>query len=40
VHDHIGLGATVSTSFSEPFNVARIFGSIDHISGGRAAWNV
>jgi FMN-dependent oxidoreductase (nitrilotriacetate monooxygenase family) len=37
---HIGLGATVSTSFAEPFNVARIFGSIDHISGGRAAWNV
>src|SRR5207244_8930555 len=37
---HIGLGATVSTSFSEPFNVARIFCSIDHISGGRAAWNV
>jgi FMN-dependent oxidoreductase (nitrilotriacetate monooxygenase family) len=37
---HIGLGATVSTSFSEPFNVARVFGSIDHISNGRAAWNV
>lgn len=37
---HVGLGATVSTSFSEPFNVARMFGSIDHISGGRAAWNV
>src|SRR5277367_2979309 len=37
---HIGLGATVSTSYSEPFNVARIFGSIDHISNGRAAWNV
>jgi FMN-dependent oxidoreductase (nitrilotriacetate monooxygenase family) len=37
---HIGLGATVSTSFSEPFNVARVFSSIDHISGGRAAWNV
>jgi FMN-dependent oxidoreductase (nitrilotriacetate monooxygenase family) len=37
---HVGLGATVSTSFSEPYNVARIFGSIDHISGGRAAWNV
>jgi len=37
---HIGLGATVSTSFSEPYNVARIFGSIDHLSGGRAAWNV
>ena len=37
---HIGLGATVSTSFSEPYNVARIFASIDHLSGGRAAWNV
>ncbi len=37
---HVGLGATVSTSFSEPYNVARIFGSIDHLSGGRAAWNV
>src|SRR5215471_10922215 len=37
---HIGLGATVSTSFSEPFNVARAFASLDHISGGRAAWNV
>ena len=37
---HLGLGATVSTSFSEPYNVARIFASIDHISGGRAAWNV
>ncbi len=36
----IGLGATVSTSFSEPYNVARTFASIDHISGGRAAWNV
>ncbi len=37
---HIGLGATVSTSFSEPYNVARVFASIDHLSGGRAAWNV
>ena len=37
---HIGLGATVSTSFNEPYNVARIFASIDHISAGRAAWNV
>jgi FMN-dependent oxidoreductase (nitrilotriacetate monooxygenase family) len=37
---HIGLGATVSTSFNEPFNVARIFGSIDHLSQGRVAWNV
>ena len=37
---HIGLGATVSTSFNEPYNVARTFGSIDHLSAGRAAWNV
>jgi N-acetyl-S-(2-succino)cysteine monooxygenase len=37
---HIGLGATVSTSFNEPFNVARAFSSLDHLSGGRAAWNV
>ena len=37
---HIGLGATVSTSFGEPYHVARTFASIDHISQGRAAWNV
>src|ERR1700722_10550291 len=37
---HVGLGATVSTSFGEPYHVARTFGSLDHISGGRAAWNV
>src|SRR6185436_148583 len=37
---HIGLGATVSTSFGEPYHVARNFGSIDHITKGRAAWNV
>jgi N-acetyl-S-(2-succino)cysteine monooxygenase len=37
---HIGLGATVSTSFAEPYHVARTFASIDHISNGRAAWNV
>ncbi len=36
----IGLGGTVSTSFSEPYNVARQFASLDHISGGRAGWNV
>jgi FMN-dependent oxidoreductase (nitrilotriacetate monooxygenase family) len=36
----LGLVATVSTSFYEPFNVARIFASIDHLSGGRACWNV
>jgi FMN-dependent oxidoreductase (nitrilotriacetate monooxygenase family) len=37
---HIGLGATVSTSFGEPYHVARTFASIDHLSNGRAAWNV
>ena len=37
---HIGLGGTVSTSFSEPYNVARQFVSLDLISGGRAGWNV
>ena len=37
---HVGLGATVSTSFSQPFHVARVFASLDHLSGGRAAWNV
>jgi FMN-dependent oxidoreductase (nitrilotriacetate monooxygenase family) len=36
----IGLGGTVSTSFSEPYNVARQFASLDHISAGRAGWNV
>jgi FMN-dependent oxidoreductase (nitrilotriacetate monooxygenase family) len=36
----IGLGATVSTSFFEPYNIARQFASLDHISHGRAAWNV
>ena len=37
---HIGLGATVSTTYSEPYNVARALASIDHMSGGRVAWNV
>lgn len=36
---HIGLGATASTSYNEPFNVARWFASLDHLSSGRAAWN-
>jgi alkanesulfonate monooxygenase SsuD/methylene tetrahydromethanopterin reductase-like flavin-dependent oxidoreductase (luciferase family) len=40
VTSHVGLGATVSTSFGEPFHVARAFASLDHLSGGRAAWNV
>ena len=37
--DHIGLGATVATTYSDPFTVARAFASLDHISHGRAAWN-
>ena len=36
---HVGLAATMSTTYSDPYTVARIFGSLDHISGGRAAWN-
>ncbi|KPI21929.1 FMN-dependent oxidoreductase, nitrilotriacetate monooxygenase family [Actinobacteria bacterium OK074] len=36
----IGLIATASTSYNEPYHVARTFASIDHISGGRAGWNV
>jgi FMN-dependent oxidoreductase (nitrilotriacetate monooxygenase family) len=36
----IGLGATVSTTYGEPYHVARTFASIDHLSRGRAAWNV
>lgn len=36
----IGLVGTLSSSYSEPFNVARQFLSLDHISGGRAGWNV
>jgi FMN-dependent oxidoreductase (nitrilotriacetate monooxygenase family) len=36
---HVGLAATMSTTYSDPYTVARIFASLDHISGGRAAWN-
>jgi FMN-dependent oxidoreductase (nitrilotriacetate monooxygenase family) len=35
----IGLVGTVSTTYSEPFHVARKFASLDHLSGGRAGWN-
>ncbi len=35
----IGLGATASTTYGDPFSVARAFASLDHISRGRAAWN-
>ena len=37
---HIGLVATLTTSYNEPFNVARAFASLDLISNGRAGWNV
>ncbi len=40
VTSRIGLVGTLSTSYSEPFNVARQFASLDHISHGRAGWNV
>jgi FMN-dependent oxidoreductase (nitrilotriacetate monooxygenase family) len=36
----IGLIATASTTYTEPFNLARQFASIDYISNGRAAWNI
>jgi FMN-dependent oxidoreductase (nitrilotriacetate monooxygenase family) len=36
----IGLGATCSTTYYPPFHVARTFSTLDHLSGGRAAWNV
>lgn len=36
----LGLGATCSTTYYEPFHVARMFGTLDHMTGGRAAWNV
>ena len=37
---HIGLVVTLNTNFNYPYNAARLFTSLDHISGGRAAWNV
>ncbi|WP_313432831.1 LLM class flavin-dependent oxidoreductase [Siminovitchia terrae] len=38
--EKIGLAATASTTYSEPYVLARQFASVDHISGGRAGWNV
>ncbi|MFI7060127.1 LLM class flavin-dependent oxidoreductase [Kribbella sp. NPDC050124] len=40
VTSRIGLIATASTTYNEPFNLARRFASVDHVSGGRAGWNV
>jgi FMN-dependent oxidoreductase (nitrilotriacetate monooxygenase family) len=38
--EHLGLIATASTTFEQPYLIARRFASLDHISGGRAGWNV
>src|SRR5271170_1594439 len=38
--EHLGLIATASTTFEPPYLIARRFASLDHISGGRAAWNL
>jgi len=40
VTERIGLVATASTSYNSPYNLARRFASLDHISGGRAGWNI
>ncbi len=40
ITEYIGLGATRSTTYDAPYNIAREFATLDHISAGRAAWNV
>src|ERR1041385_7333378 len=40
VTEHLGLVATGSTTFDEPYHIARRFASLDHLSGGRAGWNI
>lgn len=40
VTERLGLAGTINSTFNEPFEVARQFASLDHLSGGRAAWNV
>jgi hypothetical protein len=40
VTNHVGLVATASTTYNEPYHIARKFASLDQISGGRAGWNV
>jgi len=40
VTDRIGLAATASTTYDEPYHIARRFASLDHLSNGRAAWNI
>lgn len=38
--EHVGLIATASTTYNDPYNLARRFASLDHVSGGRAGWNI
>ncbi|TIS15314.1 MAG: LLM class flavin-dependent oxidoreductase, partial [Mesorhizobium sp.] len=40
VTERIGFIATASTTYNEPYNLARLFASVDHLSGGRAGWNI
>ncbi len=40
VTTHLGLGGTLNTTFNEPYELARQLASLDHLSGGRAAWNL
>ncbi len=40
VTERIGLIATMSTTYNAPYHVARLFASLDHLSGGRAGWNI
>ena len=40
VTERLGLVATASTTFDQPYHIARKFASLDHISGGRAGWNL
>ncbi|MFF2251853.1 NtaA/DmoA family FMN-dependent monooxygenase [Streptomyces sp. NPDC058142] len=40
VTERLGLAATVNATFNEPYEIARRFATLDHLSGGRAAWNV
>ncbi|WP_067696163.1 NtaA/DmoA family FMN-dependent monooxygenase [Nocardia jejuensis] len=39
VTTHLGLAGTINTTYNEPFELAKQFASLDHLSGGRAAWN-
>src|SRR5258707_15557113 len=40
VTDRLGLTGTINTTFNEPFEVARQFATLDHLSDGRAGWNI